>query len=132
MRSIRILAIAIVLLHLAISMPHGMAHSNLHIQMKLWQNVYIWIVITLLPLVSAVLIWIRRRSGFPLLLCSMAGAFLFGVFYHFIAVGPDNVTSLPVHSSSGMFQGTAILLAVVEAVGVIIGVLGWSRGIAPD
>jgi hypothetical protein len=48
MKSLRNLATALVLLHFLVSIPHGMAHSELHIQMQLWQNVYIWIIITLL------------------------------------------------------------------------------------
>jgi len=127
MKSIRALAIAVVLLHLAVSIPHGMAHSELHIPMQLWQNVYIWLVITLLPLVAAVLIWKRRRAGFLLLLLSMAGSFLFGVFYHFIAAGPDNATTLPAHAATRTFQLTALLIALTEAAGFIIGLLGWLR-----
>ena len=127
MKSLRILAILIVLLHLVVSFPHGMAHSELHIEMQLWQNLYIWLIITLLPLVAAVLIWKRRRAGFLLLLLSMAGSFLFGVFYHFIAAGSDNVATLPAHAASGTFRLTAVLLALIEAAGFVIGLLGWRR-----
>jgi hypothetical protein len=123
MKSLNKLAIAIVLLHLVVSVPHGMAHSELHIQMQLWQNVYIWLIITILPLVAAILIWKRRRAGFLLLLLSMAGSFLFGVFYHFIAAGPDNVAQ----AATGTFRMTAVLLALIEAAGVVIGLLGWLR-----
>jgi len=131
MKSLRNLAIVIVLLHLAVSMPHGMAHSGLHIEMQLWQNVYIWVIITLLPLVAAVLIWKRRRAGFLLLLLSMAGAFLFGVFYHFIAAGPDNVATLPANPATRTFQLTAGLLALIEATGFVLGLLGWRRSTEP-
>ena len=124
MKRIQVLAIAIVVLHLAISIPHGMAHADLRIQMALWQNVYIWVVITLLPFVAAVLIWKRPHTGFLLLLCSMAGSFLFGFFYHFIAAGPDNVTSHAGHASAGTFLWTAVLLALIEAAGFVIGLLG--------
>jgi hypothetical protein len=127
MKSIHRLAIAIVLLHFAVSVPHGIAHSDLHIQMQLWQNVYIWVIITLLPLVAAGLIWKRRRAGFLLLLLSMAGSFLFGVFYHFIAAGPDNAATLPAHAATRTFQLTAVLLALIEAAGFVIGLLGWRR-----
>ncbi|HEX6716948.1 MAG TPA: hypothetical protein VF088_07545 [Pyrinomonadaceae bacterium] len=127
MKRIQVLAIAIVVLHIVFSIPHGMAHSDLHIQMALWQNIYIWVVITLLPLVAAVLIWKRPRTGFLLLLCSMAGSFVFGVFYHFISAGPDNVASHAGHASAGMFLWTAVLLALIEAAGFVIGLLGWSR-----
>jgi hypothetical protein len=121
------LAITLVLLHLVVSVPHGMAHSELHIEMQLWQNVYIWLIITILPIVAAILLWRRRRAGFLLLLLSMAGSFLFGVFYHFIAAGSDNVATLPVHAAAGTFRLTAVLLALIEAVGFVIGLLGWLR-----
>ena len=127
MKSIRILAVVIVLAHLALAVPHGMAHDALHIPLQLWQNVYIWIVITILPLLSALLIWKRPRAGFMLLLLSMAGSFVFGLCYHFIAAGPDNVASIPLHASKLTFQWTSVLLAVSEAAGTIVGFLGWSR-----
>lgn len=124
MKRIHILGIAIVILHALITIPHGMAHSNLHIQMNLWQNIYILLVINLLPLLAAVLIWRRKRAGFLLLLFSMAGSFLFGAFYHFIAAGPDNVASLTSHPWSNTFLWTAILLAVTEATGFFVGLAG--------
>ena len=124
MKRIHLLGIAIVVLHALIVIPHGMAHSNLHIDMNRWQNVYILVVINLLPLLAAVLIWRRKRIGFLLLLLSMAGSFLFGGFYHFIAAGPDNVASLTAHPWTHTFQWTAVLLALSEATGFFIGLAG--------
>ena len=124
MKRIHVLGIAIVILHAFINIPHGMAHSNLHIQMNLWQKTYILLVINLLPLLAAVLIWRRKRIGFLLLLFSMAGSFLFGVFYHFIAAGPDNVASLTSHPWANTFEWSAYLLALTEAAGFFIGFAG--------
>jgi len=123
---IRALGIAIVVLHALITIPHGIAHSNLNIQMNSWQNIYILVVINLLPLVALVLIWRRKRPGFLILLFSMAGSFLFGGFYHFVAAGPDNVASLASHPWTHTFQWTAVLLAVSEAAGFFIGLRGSS------
>jgi hypothetical protein len=81
-------------------------------------------VINLLPLLAAVLIWRRKRIGFLLLLFSMAGSFLFGLFYHFIAAGPDNVASLTSHPWSNTFKWSAYLLALTEAAGFFIGLAG--------
>lgn len=125
MKRIHVLGILIVILHALCNVPHGMAHSNLHIEMNLWQNVYILLVIVLLPLLAAVLIWKRKRSGFLLLLLSMAGSFLFSVFNHFIAAGPDNVASLGPHPWTNTFQWSAYLLALTEAAGFFIGLAGW-------
>ncbi len=118
------IGVATVIVHALITIPHGLAHSMLHIDMQPWQNAFILLVITLLPIVSAVLLWKRVRSGFVLLLLSMAGSLLFGGFYHFLDAGPDNISSLGPHPWTHPFQLTAVLLALSESVGVVVGVVG--------
>ncbi len=118
------MGIAVVVVHALIVVPHGIAHSTMHIDMNVWQNIYILIVINLLPLLAALLIWKRPRTGFLLLLLSMAGSLVFGGFYHFIAAGPDNVASLPSDPWTHTFQVTAVLLALSEVAGVIVGLTG--------
>jgi hypothetical protein len=54
----------------------------------------------------------------------MAGSFVFGLFYHFIAAGPDNVNFLGVHPWSSTFLWSAVFLALVEAAGTMIGLIG--------
>jgi hypothetical protein len=115
----------VVAFHFLISLAHGVAHSRLHIELSLRQTVYVLLVITLLPLISGFLLW-RAASprGFLLLLASMLGALLFGGYYHFIAVGADNVASLGSHSWALPFQATAVLLAITEVAGVLTGFFG--------
>jgi hypothetical protein len=116
--------VIIVALHFLVSLVHGAAHSSLHIDMAPWQTVYILLVITIAPLVSAVLLWRRARIGFLLLMCSMLGALIFGGYYHFIAAGIDNVASVGAHSWGMTFSVTAVLLALTEATGALTGVVG--------
>jgi len=116
--------VIIVALHFLISLVHGAAHNGLHIDMELWQTVYILVVITIVPLVSGVLLWRRARIGFLLLMCSMLGALMFGGYYHFIAAGLDNVASVGAHSWGSTFRVTAVLLSLTEAAGVLTGVMG--------
>src|SRR5260221_7246293 len=92
--SLQRFGVFVVAFHFFISLVHGVAHSRLHIDMNLWQTVYILLVITLLPLISAFLLWRASRGGFFLLFVSMLGSLIFGGYYHFIAAGADNVTSL--------------------------------------
>ena len=127
MKSIHLWSVLIVLLHLLITIPHGLAHGELRIEMSTWQNVYILTVINILPLVAAVLIWRRKRLGFTLLLISMVGSLLFGLAYHFIAAGPDNVAFVPPHPWTHTFRLTAVLLAVSEVAGIVAGAVGLSR-----
>jgi hypothetical protein len=127
LRLVERLGIAIVLSHFLVNIAHGAAHTNLHIDMKGWQSVFIVLVILVLPLVSAVLLWRRSRKGFGLLFWSMLGSLLFGGYYHFIVAGTDNVASLGDHAWAPAFQVTAVLLALTEAAGVITGVTGLRR-----
>src|ERR1044071_5461743 len=122
--TLRRLAVLVVILHALVTAPHSIAHTNLHIAMNTWQNIYIFVVILIAPIVAAFLIWKRRRSGFVLLTISMIGSFVFGVYYHFIAIGSDNVFALPAGSWTFAFQLTAWLLAITELCGAGIGFLG--------
>jgi len=119
------LGIGMVLLHLLVVTPHSIAHTVLHIDMNSWQNIYILVVILLAPIVAALLLWKRTKPGFILLALSMAGAFVFGVYYHFIAVGPDNVTSLHDGPWATTFCISAVLLAAIELAGAAVGF--WAR-----
>ena len=118
------LGVTIVALHFIVSAVHGAAHLNLHIDLNTWQTVYVFVVITGLPLVSALLLWRNARSGFLLILFSMMGALIFGGYYHFIATGADNVSSLGSHTWSAPFQLTAVLLALTEVAAVLVGAAG--------
>jgi hypothetical protein len=122
--SLATLGVILVALHFIVSVVHGAAHLNLHIDLNIWQTVYVLVVITALPLVSGFLLWRRARSGFLLLLFSMLGSLFFGGYYHFIAAGADNVSSLGSHAWSVPFQLTAILLAATEVAGVLTGAAG--------
>jgi hypothetical protein len=118
------LGVILVALHFVVSVVHGAGHLNLHIDLNTWQTIYVLVVITILPLVSGFLLWRRTRGGFLLLLFSMLGALIFGGYYHFIAIGADNVSSLGPHAWSAPFQVTAVLLALTEAAGVLAGAAG--------
>jgi len=123
----RWLGTGIVLAHFVVVMFHGSAHTNLRIDLAAWQTVYVLIVIVLAPLVAAMLLWTRlSRFGFVLLAASMAGALLFGVYFHYLAISPDHVSHLPPGDAQGTFHLTALLLAITEAIGLTIG-LAYSR-----
>ena len=119
-------AIGIVLIHFAINVAHGIAHTHLAIELNAFQKIFVAAVIVVAPLYAAYLVWKGNlRTGGALLALSMAGALVFGVYYHFILPGPDRVTHINMPISSDMrdiFDVSAVLLALFECLGVLAGV----------
>jgi len=114
-------ALAFIFIHLVVSTLHGWAHQAAMVKLTTFGYVYVTIVITLGPLVAAVFLFTRKRNtGALLLMLSMFGSFIFGVWYHFLSNTNDNVTQVhgPWHST---FLWTAIALAVIELAGTVVG-----------
>ena len=119
---------AAVLAHLIVSLVHGYAHTKLGVGLSTWQNYYVLIVITLAPIVSLALVWLRRaRLGFMLLAISMIGSLIFGGYYHYIGISPDHVSHLPPGDAQGLFRVTSVLLLATELFGTVVGVLGMRK-----
>jgi hypothetical protein len=120
-------AIVIVFVHLAINLAHGMAHGRLEIGLDVIQKIFVFTVIFVTPLIAAYFLWKRRaRVGGPILGTSMAGALAFGIYFHFVLPGPDNVsTGAPaaVASWHKIFVATAYALAIVQALGALLGAI---------
>ena len=120
----RWLGTAVVLAHFAVVILHGSAHTQLKVGLAQWQTTFVLIVIVIAPLPAAILVWTRfSRFGFGLLAASMAGALLFGVYFHYLAISPDHVSHLPQGDAQGTFRLTALLLALTEAIGLAIGLV---------
>jgi hypothetical protein len=113
-----------VLAHAAVALIHSAAHVVLNVKLSAWQNVYVWAVIILLPLVAAALLRRRTRGGFALLAASMLGSLAFGVYYHFIDRGGDHVLAHGPGFWPATFLVSAALLALVEAAAVLVALRG--------
>lgn len=101
---------AIVVLHAIAHGLHGLAHVEIPVPLSLLQSVFIGVVILLAPILAAVLLWTRfDRVGSWLLLSSMAGAILFGLYNHFIVISPDHVSHVAFAGWGLLFQITALL-----------------------
>jgi hypothetical protein len=124
-------AIGIVVVHFVLNVVHGMAHARLAIGLNGFQNFFVAVVIVAAPLFAAYLIWKgNMRVGGALLTLSMAGALVFGAYYHFILPGPDHVTHINLPISLDMrdiFDVSAVLLALFECLGVLAGARIFSK-----
>jgi hypothetical protein len=117
----RFAALALILIHLIISILHGRAHDGASVTLNTFGYLYVIVVITVAPLMAAVLLFTRKqRTGALLLALSMCGSFIFGFWYHFLSATNDNVTQL--HGAwHATFLWTAIALAGIELSGALVG-----------
>ena len=120
------LALSLVLVHFAVLVVHGASHADLSIGASAWQKAFIGGVIFAAPLIATLLLWTRMRElGVVLLGLSLTGSLVFGVRYHFLIAGPDNVRGQCHSPWSLAFQATAILLATIEVAGLSWCIRSW-------
>lgn len=115
-------ATALVLLHALVTVIHGAAHVSESVYGSVIDTIFIVAVIGLAPFASIILLRMRRwQVGSIVFLAAMAGALIYGVYNHFMLPGPDNVVSFPFGNWRVIFQVTAVLLAVIETLGTLLG-----------
>lgn len=112
-----------VLIHLAITIAHGRAHTGAQVPLPLAGTLFVYIVILAGPIAGLAISRWRPRVGALIVAASMAGALVFGLINHFIIDGQDHVAHVPAAWRT-LFGVTAALLVVSEAAGVAAGV--WS------
>jgi hypothetical protein len=114
-----------VLAHFVVNVVHGRAHGELGVGLSEWQTIYVITVILMAPLIAIPWLWTRyARVGLLMLVISMAGSLIFGVIYHYVIVSPDHVSHLPPGAAQGVFRMSALLLALIELFGLVVGLLG--------
>ncbi len=128
MKQLAAAATAIVLVRQAIATLHWWGHLRAGVGLEVWQQVFVYVVITAAPLLAIALYWTRWRQAAALLLgLSMLAGMLFGVYFHFIADTPDHVSHVTGVDGSSLFVSTAILLVPIELVGTAFGFWSWAR-----
>jgi hypothetical protein len=113
--------LVIVLAHAAVNVAHAAAHIAEEIALPPAANAFVVLVILLAPFLALGLLYTRRqRAGVWLLFGTMLGALLFGVAYHLVLPGPDNIMQVADGSWGSTFQASAQLLAVIELSGAVV------------
>jgi glucan phosphoethanolaminetransferase (alkaline phosphatase superfamily) len=121
-------AILVVLAQIIITGVHGIAHQQVGVSISYFQSAYVFLVTLAAPTAAAVMLLFLnkpkiQRGGAWLLFVSMLGSLLFGLVYHVLLPGSDNIFSV-MHepwSDNAVFTSTAILLLIVDGVGSWIG-----------
>ncbi len=122
----RVAVTTLATVHLAVAIWHGSAHSALAVTLAPAKNLFVLVVIVILPVLAAVLAWTRwLKSAVWVFTLSMLAALAFGVYHHYLVVSPDHVAHLPAGSPAAQarFVWSAALLAAVEALATVHGAL---------
>jgi hypothetical protein len=108
---------AVVIVHLAVSIVHGIAHGRAPVLLSAGATLFVVAVILIGPILGLIVyaFWLPR-TGAWIVAVTMAGAFAFGLVNHFLISGSDHVSHVPAPWRM-MFGITAALLAVIEAAG---------------
>jgi hypothetical protein len=110
-------------IHLSVVIWHGGAHSALAIGLSPFQTFFVFGVILCAPLLATLLLWTRLEEfALWLYVISMTASLLFGVYYHYLVVSPDNIHYLPPaagDSARHRFTYSAAAVAVTEAVAAV-------------
>lgn len=123
MQSVIRYASFVVVIHLLVVILHGLAHAQIPVPLSSFHQLFVVSMIVFAPIVAMILLWTPlQQLGSWLLLGSMAGAFLFGLYYHFILVSPDHVSQISFAGWGILFHITAVLLFLIEGIGWGIGI----------
>ena len=118
---------AVVLVHLAINIAHGRAHTGAEVPLSVAGTLFVFIVILAAPLVGlGVWRWWPRFGGW-MVAASMFGALVFGLINHFIVDGSDHVAHVAA-AWRPLFGVTAALLVACEAAATAVGIWAASEG----
>lgn len=125
MKKVAVYGTVFVLIHFVFVLFHNQAHMELQIWGSTFQLLVVIGVIMIVPGLALVLLWTqRRRLGLALLTASMAGACVFGLYYHFVIPSPDHVAHVPAGFWGDVFRLTAVVLAMMEGLSAAVG-LSW-------
>jgi hypothetical protein len=117
----RVAIAALALVHLAVTLWHAAAHTELGVALPPVKSAYATGVIVIAPPLAAALLWSRwARAALWVFLLSMVGSLLFATYHHYILVSPDNVAHLPegdarAHASFVQSAGLSALIELASA-----------------
>lgn len=126
-------ATIVVSIHTIVVGLHGLAHARISVPLSQTQSLFVGSIIVFAPIAALSLLWaslnwtVLHQVGRWMLLSSMLGALLFGIYYHFIVVSSDHISQIPLTSWGILFHVTAILLILIEGFGCFMS--GWGLAI---
>ncbi len=113
----------IVIAHASVNALHGLPHLSVPVPLAAWQELFIALVILVMPVAGLVLVARSRiRAGGLAVLLGGAGSAVFGTYFHFFSATPDNVARVTGPWASVFFL-TAVGISVLAVATAVAG--GW-------
>lgn len=126
--SARILLVlgATLVLHLLTHIIHGLPHVGIPVNLRPALLAGVVLFVYVLPLVGITSILLGAdQIGVLTFTTGMVGSFLQSNLLHFLLSNPDNIRALGAGPWQDVFAGTAVMIAVVDGFGIILGVYAW-------
>src|SRR4051812_32803848 len=108
-----------VLLHLAVSLLHGRAHTGAGVELAAPALLFVVTVVLAAPVLGLAVRLRLPRGGAWLISAALAGSFVFGAINHFGLNGPDRVDHVN-GAWRTVFAASAAGLAALEAFGSVL------------
>ena len=121
----RVVLLAVLVVHLAVAIFHGVSHGLIPVSQPAWQNALVLLTTFLGPVAGVALVWRDHPLGVPLFTVSIAGALFVGGLLHFVVESPDHVHAVPQHPWRLPFQVSAGALLVTDTLGTVVGLRFW-------
>jgi hypothetical protein len=118
-RSTRRALAGIVVLHLLITLVHGVTHVAAPVALAPWAMALVLVVIVMGPIAGLACMRVRPAAGALIVGITLAASGVFGLVNHFLIQGSDHVA----HVAGPwrlLFGATAMLLLVTETAGAAI------------
>ena len=123
-------------LHAFVALVHGIAHQRVSVDLTAWQSVFVFAVVVVAP-IAGVVVRVRGhwRTGTLVIAVSMLASFAFGILYHFVLGGDDDVRlhgawNASAHHSvwAWVFTISAVAVVTSELAGAVVAGAGLLRG----
>jgi hypothetical protein len=109
--------------HLVASVAPGVPQAAIPVPLAAWQRTFVLVVVLLGPMAGFELLRRGRGvTGATLFAGTMAASLAFGLYFHFGPPNPDDVHAVAGKGLGRAFRTTATLVAVVDAIGALVGV----------
>jgi hypothetical protein len=117
MAATRLTLIVLGAVHVIVTIWHGEFRRELAVALGQGPSFFAYVFFIVAPLLAVVLVWARRvRQGLWLFLAAVGASLLFGIYYRYILLSPENVPHLPsgVGAAHARFAVNAAIRALIE------------------